>query len=561
MANTEYVAVSAAKVDLLLDVLGLRECEHTILGNGMLRGVSGGQKRRVTLGEMIISNSRALFLDEITTGLDSATSFDILRTLRDWTRIMNGSVVTALLQPTPECFGLFDRLLLIREGSLVYDGPMDQVTQYLHSIGVPVPDDQDLADFLTDFLTDPLAVCKRTWKKAAGRADADKGLDRPTAAALTTAALTASFAAQRAAYTNTIEVAPLSLTSPFNAAQFSAPYAHPFLGQLRLNLKRQAMNSIRNKSLYVPRLIQSTVMGLVLGGLFYQFSPSAFQARLGLALFASIFVSFSNAAEIPYTGEDKVVVYKQMAAGFYGSPSYALSVFLAHLPLSITEVMIFSLFVYFMTGFAPDAGRFFFFLLILWSISLNSSSIFRMLTYLTPRDDIALQVAGPTIAFLFEFGGYLVEEPKIPRWLVWLFWLSPFSWFLRSAAINEYNDSRFDEPFPNVPYDGLRTGDAYMKEWGINPKSAYKWAGVGYIWGITLLMLGVAMLVLQMVRYPVSTGTKRIPDEENTQQQGADVRVAINNAPVAPSTGGPNTLKETDQELSTVSPRVVVDGS
>ena len=525
MTRPEYAQLSAARLDLMLDVLGLRECEHTILGNAMLRGVSGGQKRRVTLGEMLITNARALFLDEVTTGLDSETSFDILNTLRDWTRIMNGSVVTALLQPTPECCSLFDRLILLREGSVLYDGPMDQVAGYLRSIGVPVPDDQDLADFLTDFLADPPSVCERNWKRAPQQVEAEKGLHRPQPSELSTTSLIASFAAQRTLYSAPVEMEPLSLTSPFNAAQFSTSFAHPFLVQLMLNLRRQALSSYRNKSLYVPRIVQSIVMGLVLGGLFYQFEPAAFQARLGLSLFASVFVSFSNASEIPHTGEAKVVVYKQMAAGFFGSPSYALSVFIAHLPLYGTEITVFSLFVYFMTGYAADAGRFFFFLLLLCSISICSSSIFRMLTYLTPRNDIALQVAGPTIAFMFLFGGYLIQEPKIPRWLVWLFWLSPFSWYLRSVAINEYDAGRFDETFPNLPYQGLRTGDAYMREWGIDPTFAYKWAGIGYILGVTVLMLAVAMAVLHWVRYPVSTGTKRSLDEELAR--GGHIRVVV----------------------------------
>ena len=160
----------AQKVDYMLDLLGLREAEHTILGNAVLRGVSGGQRRRVTIGEMMISNARALFLDEITTGLDSATSFDILNALKSWTRVMNGSTMIALLQPTPECFALFDNLILMRQGAVVYDGPITDVAQYMHDIGVPVPDDQDLADYLSDFLTDPRMVYYRTIYRAARKA-------------------------------------------------------------------------------------------------------------------------------------------------------------------------------------------------------------------------------------------------------------------------------------------------------------------------------------------------------------------------------------------------------
>ena len=170
LQDEQFARLSAAKVDLMLDLLGLREAEHTILGNAVLRGVSGGQRRRVTIGEMMITNARALFLDEITTGLDSATSFDILHALRQWTRVMSGSTMVALLQPTPECFELFDQLILLRQGAVVYDGPIGGVREYLQSIGVPVPDDQDLADYLSDFLTDPAAVYQRTMYRATRKA-------------------------------------------------------------------------------------------------------------------------------------------------------------------------------------------------------------------------------------------------------------------------------------------------------------------------------------------------------------------------------------------------------
>jgi len=104
LKSPEFIKASAEKVDYMIDLLGLREAENTILGNAIVRGVSGGQRRRVTIGEMIITDARALFLDEMTTGLDSYSSLDILTSLRRWTRSMNGSVTTALLQPTPECF-------------------------------------------------------------------------------------------------------------------------------------------------------------------------------------------------------------------------------------------------------------------------------------------------------------------------------------------------------------------------------------------------------------------------------------------------------------------------
>lgn len=86
---------------------------------------------------------------------------------------MTGSVMTSLLQPTPECFNLFDRLILMRNGSIIYDGPRESIGDYFYSIGIPIPDDQDLGDYISDFLTDPSMVYYRTLYRASRRAGQD----------------------------------------------------------------------------------------------------------------------------------------------------------------------------------------------------------------------------------------------------------------------------------------------------------------------------------------------------------------------------------------------------
>jgi len=86
----------AARVDAVIDVLGLRECEHTIVGSVAIRGISGGQKKRVTVGEALLSNARVLVLDEATNGLDASTAFEIVSFLREWARGVQGTVVMAL---------------------------------------------------------------------------------------------------------------------------------------------------------------------------------------------------------------------------------------------------------------------------------------------------------------------------------------------------------------------------------------------------------------------------------------------------------------------------------
>lgn len=108
-------------------------CSETLIGNDQIRGVSGGQRKRVTTGELLVSPKKTLFLDEISTGLDSATTFQIMRTLRHFAHLRQATMLIALLQPTPETYHLFDDIMLLSEGELS-SASQSQVTMYDHDL-------------------------------------------------------------------------------------------------------------------------------------------------------------------------------------------------------------------------------------------------------------------------------------------------------------------------------------------------------------------------------------------------------------------------------------------
>jgi ABC-type multidrug transport system ATPase subunit len=86
----------ASRVDSIIEVLGLHECQGTLIGNAQIRGISGGQKKRVTIGEALLANARILALDEATNGLDASTAFEIVKFLREWASATSGTVIMAL---------------------------------------------------------------------------------------------------------------------------------------------------------------------------------------------------------------------------------------------------------------------------------------------------------------------------------------------------------------------------------------------------------------------------------------------------------------------------------
>ena len=117
-------------VDELIDSLGLTSCANTLIGSELVRGISGGEKKRVAIGVELVTNPSTLFLDEPTSGLDSYSAYNTINILK--ALAANGcSVLCTVHQPSSEIFGLFDNVILLKSGVCVYNGPLQALpTQF-----------------------------------------------------------------------------------------------------------------------------------------------------------------------------------------------------------------------------------------------------------------------------------------------------------------------------------------------------------------------------------------------------------------------------------------------
>ncbi|KAL6645520.1 hypothetical protein ACP70R_017128 [Stipagrostis hirtigluma subsp. patula] len=136
--------------DYILKILGLEVCADTMVGDEMRRGISGGQRKRLTIGEMLVGLAMVLFMDEISTGLDSSTTLKILNSLRQSIHILGGTAVISLLQPAPEAYDMFDDIILLSEGQVVYQGPRENVLEFFESVGFRCLERKGVADFLQE---------------------------------------------------------------------------------------------------------------------------------------------------------------------------------------------------------------------------------------------------------------------------------------------------------------------------------------------------------------------------------------------------------------------------
>ena len=465
---------------------------------------------------MLISNARVHLLDEVSTGLDSAITFHIFNALRSICINQRTSVITALLQPTPETYGLFDEVMLMREGEVVFHGKREHLRPYFRDVlNFPIPEDVDEAGFVVDYLTNPsilLAGLRKKERKRAlmGGKETDSASQSGSGAADDEKQSVASKAASNGAVTKTTSDSPaletdvlvdrwhrsadfadLSSASsvalkvnqadpknalepsswiPFTKQQFAADHPHSAYHHLRLCMSRQRKLTVRNKQVFMPRFFQAVLVGVIFGTLFYQLDPSDYNSRFGVTLYVVMFTAFSNLSELPVASEARSVVTKQLDASFFPSLPYVISVVVLSIPIIVVEIIIFSLWMYFLTGFSSDAGRFFFFVLTLLSSSLALSTFFRSISYVTPNPDVARQMDLPFIIIFVIFGGFLIPYNEVPDWLIWVFWISPLSWGFRSIALNEFKSSQFDAILSN----GEREGDFDLQQFDVNTNDQYK---------------------------------------------------------------------------------------
>ena len=139
---------SSFVTNFVLKILGLDICADIMVGDEMRRGISGGQKKRVTTGEVQVGPAQTLFMDEISTGVDSSTTFQICKFMRQVFHTLDAAVIVSLLQPAPETFELFDDIILLSEVQIVYQGLRENVLEFFVYMGFRCPERKGIDDFL-----------------------------------------------------------------------------------------------------------------------------------------------------------------------------------------------------------------------------------------------------------------------------------------------------------------------------------------------------------------------------------------------------------------------------
>ena len=393
---------------ITMQILGLSRVANTFVGNESLRGVSGGERKRVTSAEILAGPQWVEYMDEISTGLDSATTYSVIQSLGNVCHSLKRTILVSLLQPAPEVMYLFDDLLLLTDGKVIYHGPVSEATAFFASLGFICPPRKDPASFLQE-VTTPLG--QLTYASAAlldehrvseEMRDPVKLLTRPPKKMLISVdSMSAEFwtnTTHGAAMKRQLETAPFDPATGNPAALARTHYARSGAHLAMLALRRQFILICRDKAYYIARVVQAVVIGLIISSLFASVAPpsvddenyssdvfSQGRKSISLCVLSVIYISMSSMPALGFVFNTKRVFYKQRDNHFFPSWAYVVGLLLAQVVPSTLESVLFAVVVYFISGLTRTVSRFFIYLLVTWSSSNCLAGLFRLIAYVAPN--------------------------------------------------------------------------------------------------------------------------------------------------------------------------------
>ncbi|KAL1299463.1 hypothetical protein HN51_044003 [Arachis hypogaea] len=400
VAKEEKVALAKA----VMNQLGLVKCKDSIVGGPGLRGVSGGERKRVSVGQELLINPSLLFLDEPTSGLDSTTALRLVSTLFDLAR-GGRTIVMTIHQPSSRLYYMFTKVLLLSEGNTVYFGKGSEALDYFSGVGFSPALAMNPADFLLDLangiytneLNEDVVVDKKQLIQAYKSCNADSQLR------------------QMVQVTNSNSSSRVENTAGFG--KWPTNWWQQFTVLLRRDLKER-----KHEAFASFNIIQVVLTSFIVGLLWYKSDTAHMQDQLGLLFFLSSFWAFYPLYRAIFVFPDeRVMLEKERSSGMYRLSSYFMAKMTVDLPMELVLPTVSILITYWMAGLKATAAAFIFMLLTILTLVLVSQGIGLALGACVQNTKVATTFASVIgLTFMITSGFFVQNVPKFIAWLKYI---------------------------------------------------------------------------------------------------------------------------------------------
>eukprot|EP00850_Spirogloea_muscicola_P021683 SM000258S09099 [mRNA] locus=s258:40817:44791:+ [translate_table: standard] len=417
----------------------------TIVGDNKVRGISGGEKKRLSIACELIASPSVIFADEPTTGLDAFQAEKVMETLRQLAKDGH-TVVASIHQPRGSIYTMFDDLLLLADGLVIYSGHADEALSYFGELGHTCPLHSNPAEFLSDLISIDFSSAET---EAQTR-------DRVTE-------LAAKFGKKQ-------RQQPMPQPDEEGEKQGEEERLGAFINarrggwftQFRLLFRRAWRQTIRDKPTNFVRGTMNVTSAIIFGSIFWRMGlgQTAIQDRMGLLQVAAINTAMASLTKtVNVFPRERVIVDRERSKGSYGVGPYFVSKLMAELPIGAAFPLLFGAIVYPLTGLHKSAKRFLQFCGLVTIESFTSSALGLTVGSLVPSTEAALAL-GPSIMTVFiVFGGYYVNAENTPSFFRWIPSVSLIRWAFEGLCVNEFRGLKFDARQPT----DAKTGEQVLE--------------------------------------------------------------------------------------------------
>ncbi|KAH8650051.1 P-loop containing nucleoside triphosphate hydrolase protein [Xylariales sp. PMI_506] len=487
LSGSRTAAERTRRIEQLLRAFGLRKQAGTIIGTLVKKGISTGQRRRVSVAAQLISAPKILFLDEPTSGLDSEASFNVMSFVRDVTKANNIIVVASIHQPSSMTFDLFDKVLLLSGGKTCYFGPTGKVKPFFDDIGFPMPMLTNPADFMLrltniDFERDTQAALQRiaqiheAWEASPQR-------------------ITEAEAAK-------------DLLASSGATDDFTPEDHE-RGQRGLSttmtlIHRSWIKSRRDILVYGLRFGMYLGLAILMGTVWLRLPPTqaSLQPYANCILFGSTFMSFMAVVYVPAFVEDRAVYVKERSNGLYGSTAFIVSNFVVGLPYLFVIALASSSFIYWMVNFRPDSIAFMVWVMWMYLNLVAAESLVVLMGALFPNFVGALALTAMANGVWMAANGFMVPVTSLNPFYRYVFYYINYqAYVFRGLAENEYGyrnyscgDGCFCQYNTPLADQCMISGSGVLEMYGFSLDSLGKRVGITLSIIVVMRLMGWAAL-------------------------------------------------------------------
>lgn len=490
--------------------------EHTMntkVGNEYIRGVSGGERKRVSIAEALITRASVQGWDNSSKGLDASTAVEYVQSLRALTNMAQVSTAVSLYQAGESLYKLVDKVLLIDNGQCLYYGPSDSAKQYFLDLGFDCPERWTTADFLTS-VTDPHERSIRAgWENRIPRSAQDfADVYRKSDAYQRNLQDITDYEAQLEEQERTVDR---------SKAMKKNNYTISFPQQVVALTKRQALIMLGDKASLMGKWGGIVFQGLIVGSLFYNLPNTAAGAftRGGVLFFILLFNALLALAEQTSAFASKPILLKHKNFSFYRPAAYTLAQTVVDIPLVFIQVTLFDVIIYWMAGLSATPSQFFISILILWTVTMTTYAFFRAISAIFKTLDDATKVTGVAIQIIIVYTGYLIPPSSMHPWFSWLRWINWLQYGFECLMSNEFYNLNLDcvPPFlvpqsegassayqsctlvGSSPGSTVVSGASYIGQ-SFNYTRVHLWRNFGFLWAFFFFFLAIAMVGMEMMK-------------------------------------------------------------